>query len=441
MVARAPPRPLPASTLSPPVRITSLHAAGDARGSPRASSSPRSPVWNQPSRSAAAVAVRILEVAVHQDRGCARRSRRLGEAQLDAGRRQAHAARLAQRVGVGRASRPSRPRSSRSRCGSRVPGKRCLQRADQLDRRGGGAGVELAQAREVVARDVGGEDAVPHRRDAVEAVAAPARDRLEQRLGARLRDQRDLAARLPGREREREARHVEEREHADRALGLVAEDALEAAQVAGAVREHDGLGPARAAAGEEHHVRVGLARRVARAAPPSARARREQRVRVRGVAETAERGDARAARRRPRRAPLDARGVGHDAVRSRHLGEHARLVDAEARVERREDRAELRRSPRRARAPRARCRRSQHALAAARCRARAARTPMRLAAASSSRVRERRRPERRGHALGHRRARCCRIRSPTRSSTPGSGLEFMGLRPWAGPEYHSRSEE
>jgi hypothetical protein len=52
---------------------------------------------------------------------------------------------------------------------------------------------------------------------------------------------------------------VEEREHADAALGLVAEDALEAAQPVGAVREHDALRPAGAAAGEEQHVRVALA--------------------------------------------------------------------------------------------------------------------------------------------------------------------------------------
>src|SRR5215510_1770746 len=134
-----------------------------------------------------------------------------------------------------------------------------LQCTHELDRRGGGPGVELLEAREVEALEVALEDARPDQRDRIEPIRASALDRREQGLGRGRTDEGDLAARLPGRQREREGRHVEERKHADRALGRVAEDPLEAPQPARAVREHDPLGPSGAPAREEEHVRVALA--------------------------------------------------------------------------------------------------------------------------------------------------------------------------------------
>jgi hypothetical protein len=121
-----------------------------------------------------------------------------------------------------------------------------------------------------------------------------------------------------------------EREHADRALGLVAEDALEAAQPVRAVRQHDALRAPGAAAREEEDVRVGLGERGLRNVVVAFGLERERRVG----------GDAGGARQSG--GVGRANGVGQEQARAREPRHLGGLLRAEPRVQRREQRAELR---------------------------------------------------------------------------------------------------
>ena len=102
------------------------------------------------------------------------------------------------------------------------------------------------------------EQPLPHRGDGVEALGPVAHHRAADLLGGGGLDVGDAVAGVPLLERDRPRGHVEHREHAHgHAPGLELGAGVRAQHV-GPVGEHDALGHAGRAAGEEHDVRVGL---------------------------------------------------------------------------------------------------------------------------------------------------------------------------------------
>ncbi len=89
-------------------------------------------------------------------------------------------------------------------------------------------------------------------------VALPLLRDAQQGLRVRRLHEMDRTARLPGAERERPPRHVEQGEHADGAAVAFDAEARKAPQAVDPVGEHHSLGRAGTPAGEEDDVRVAL---------------------------------------------------------------------------------------------------------------------------------------------------------------------------------------
>ena len=207
--------------------------------------------------------------------------------------------------------------------------KRDPDRVEELRRCRRRAGVRLAQGRKVVVGEVGLEDPGPHSGNRVETAGAAGGNGGEECAGVGCGDERDFASRLPAAQGDRPRRHVEHREHAHGRAGRRRHPTGEAAEEAGPVGEDDTLGPARAAAGEEHDVGVDLVElRLDDIAVARARRALEQLAN----------GDYRDAERPGR---LDARVIGHEQRGPGQLHYRRHLGRTEPCVHRRERGAKL----------------------------------------------------------------------------------------------------